>query len=295
MNENISHNFFIWEEKNSTDQNQNLLKNEKSVKESSIIETKNVLTRKDWKDITDPKLRAKMRMKEYYKINRDKIKNQAIDYYKNNKTAVKNKNKVYRETNKSKIKNKNKVYRETNKSKIKIKKKVYYLENIDKIKNYYVLNKDKKKTYYQNNKDKIKIQKKEYYTINRNKIKNYLNSNKDKIREYYKNRKNVDIQFKLSTNLRSRLNIALKSNYKSGSAVKDLGCSIDELKTYLESKFSPGMTWDNWGINGWHIDHIKPLNSFDLTDRNQLLEACHYTNLQPLWAKDNLSKSDNII
>jgi hypothetical protein len=48
------------------------------------------------------------------------------------------------------------------------------------------------------------------------------------------------------------------------------------------------MTWDNWTTDGWHIDHIKPLaSSFDLTDRKQFLEACHYTNLQPLWAKDN--------
>ena len=89
--------------------------------------------------------------------------------------------------------------------------------------------------------------------------------------------------------------MALKGNYKNGSAVKDLGCSIDELKTYLESKFQLGMTWDNWSKDGWHIDHIKPLSSFDLTDKKQLLEACHYTNLQPLWATDNLSKGDKII
>ena len=94
--------------------------------------------------------------------------------------------------------------------------------------------------------------------------------------------------------MRNRLRCAIKGNFKSGSAVKDLGCSIDELKTYLESKFKPGMYWDNWSYDGWHIDHIKPLASFDLTDRKQLLEACHYTNLQPLWAKDNLIKSDSV-
>jgi len=63
----------------------------------------------------------------------------------------------------------------------------------------------------------------------------------------------------------------------------------------LESKFQPDMNWDNWASDGWHIDHIKPLASFDLTDREQLLIACHYTNLQPLWAKDNIAKSDKII
>jgi len=54
------------------------------------------------------------------------------------------------------------------------------------------------------------------------------------------------------------------------------------------------MNWDNWGIYGWHIDHIKPLASFDLTKREQLFEAVHYTNLQPLWANENLSKGDSI-
>jgi hypothetical protein len=80
----------------------------------------------------------------------------------------------------------------------------------------------------------------------------------------------------------------LKTNAKAGSAVSDLGCSIPELKAYLEKMFQPGMTWENWGA--WHIDHIIPLASFDLTDREQFLKACHYTNLQPLWAPDNQRK-----
>ena len=94
--------------------------------------------------------------------------------------------------------------------------------------------------------------------------------------------------------LRSRLYNAINNNQKVGSAVKDLGCSIEEFKIYLESKFSPDMTWENWSINGWHIDHIKPISSFDLTDRKQLLEACHYTNLQPLWADENLTKGKKV-
>jgi hypothetical protein len=86
--------------------------------------------------------------------------------------------------------------------------------------------------------------------------------------------------------------IKLANQNKTGSAIDELGCSVDQLKRYLESKFQPGMTWDNWTRDGWHIDHIKPLSSFDLTDPGQFKVACHYTNLQPLWAKDNLVKSN---
>ncbi|MEM4726181.1 MAG: hypothetical protein QXG63_04505 [Nitrososphaerales archaeon] len=64
---------------------------------------------------------------------------------------------------------------------------------------------------------------------------------------------------------------------------------------YLESKFLPGMTWDNHGRNGWHIDHVRPLSSFDLTDPEQLKQACHYTNLCPMWANDNIRKSNKLL
>lgn len=92
-------------------------------------------------------------------------------------------------------------------------------------------------------------------------------------------------QNKIAHSLRVRLGAAIKCEV---SAVRDLGCSIDELKSFLESKFIDDMTWDNYGK--WHIDHIKPLSKFDLNDPKEILKACHYTNLQPLWAKDNIVK-----
>ncbi len=103
-------------------------------------------------------------------------------------------------------------------------------------------------------------------------------------------RRKTDPEFKLSAALRVRLNNAVKRNSKGGSAVKLLSCTIKELKIYLEAKFQPGMTWDNWSLYGWHIDHIIPLSSFDLSDHTEIAKACHFTNLQPLWAKDNMSK-----
>lgn len=108
---------------------------------------------------------------------------------------------------------------------------------------------------------------------------------------YRKNRYHSDLNYKLAHNLRSRLNDCFRV-HKVGSAVSDLGCSVAELRLYLESKFQAGMTWENHTTNGWHIDHIKPLSSFDLTNREQLIKACHYTNLQPLWAIDNLKKGN---
>lgn len=111
-------------------------------------------------------------------------------------------------------------------------------------------------------------------------------------RDYHKRRCKTDIEFKLKARLRTRLYLALKRRYKSGSAVRDLGCTIPELIKLLESKFKPGMTWENYGK--WHIDHSVPLSSFDLAIRDQLLIACHFTNLQPMWAVENIQKSDKV-
>lgn len=107
-----------------------------------------------------------------------------------------------------------------------------------------------------------------------------------------KKRRHNDVNYRLSTYLRSRVYHATKLGFKNGSAVADLGCSIEEFKQYIERQFQPRMSWDNYGE--WHLDHIIPLSSFDLTNREQFLKACHYTNYQPLWAKDNLSKSDSL-
>lgn len=115
---------------------------------------------------------------------------------------------------------------------------------------------------------------------------------KAKTSKYHKERPLVDEKFRLARNLRKRLRSAMKSSFKTGSAVEDLGMSVENFKIYLESKFKEGMTWDNYGRFGWHIDHIKPLSKFDLTDREQVKIACHYSNLQPMWWNENLRKSN---
>ena len=170
---------------------------------------------------------------------------------------------------------------------------------------YNTQSKTQHKTAYPKQRDRILAQKAQYHLEHGEKRRAYAKArhilNKDNLeikekkrvsnRNYRRKRYNSDPLYKLSQNLRIRLNKALIGNQKTGSAVQDLGCSIEELKRYLESKFEPGMNWENQGYYGWHIDHIRPLSSFDLSDHKQLKQACHYTNLQPLWAKDHLLKT----
>ena len=263
MKQNQIEEFFVWDETNLIKPHNNCDDKIKNDDCNSIIKNIN-------KDITDPKLRKKANDKAYYEANIDKRKAQ---------------HKAYREANIDKRKAQHKAYRMANPDKTKANSKAYRKANPDKTK-------ANSKAWREANPDKKKANAKAYYEANRDKIKAYRVANRDKINARHSNYIKTDIQYKLSRRLRSRLYKALQGNFKNGSAVTDLGCSIDELKMHLESKFQPGMTWDNWSFEGWHIDHIKPLASFDLTDRKQLLLACHYTNLQPLWAIDNLSKGD---
>lgn len=87
--------------------------------------------------------------------------------------------------------------------------------------------------------------------------------------------------------------MAIRGGSKTGSAVRDLGCTIPEFRSYIEALWAPGMSWDNWGCGPgtWQIDHRSPLASFDLTQRAQVLEACLFINLQPLWTEENNRKS----
>lgn len=158
--------------------------------------------------------------------------------------------------------------------------KIYYINNKEKIDNYkkrYLLKNKQKvflqhKLYQQKNKDKINLYHRNYYKKNHSKIRKYFNS-------YNKSRRKTDINFKLSCNLRTRLYCAIRGNYKAGSAIKDLGCSIKKFKIYIASLWKDGMNWSNYGK--WHLDHKIPLSKFNLKNRNEFLKACHYSNIQP--------------
>jgi 5-methylcytosine-specific restriction endonuclease McrA len=110
--------------------------------------------------------------------------------------------------------------------------------------------------------------------------------NRKRSNEYcqgYRRRANVTLWVKFRAWLH---NNAKRGGGTKESWVKNAGCTRDEFKAHIESQFVEGMTWSNWSVDGWHIDHITPLSKGGTN---------HYTNLQPLWAKDNLSKSDKLI
>lgn len=152
------------------------------------------------------------------------------------------------------------------------------------------------------NKERNRISQREFYQknrvliINKYKEKRNLYSKKPESKEKaklvqanFRKRHQNNPQVKLAFALRNRLKAAIRGGAKSGSAVGDLGCTIEYFKYHMERQFQKGMTWSNMGKK-WHIDHIMPLSAFDLTDRQQLLEACNYRNLQPSWREDNLQK-----
>jgi len=135
------------------------------------------------------------------------------------------------------------------------------------------------------------------YYITKGKAKRLLDI--DHLRKYeadrVRRRRRQDPAFHLMSVLRSRIPIALRMNngHKSARTMELLGCTILELRKHLEKLWSPGMNWDNWGRNGWHIDHIRPISSFDLSDPEQQKKCFHHSNLQPLWAEENRKKSNH--
>jgi hypothetical protein len=175
-------------------------------------------------------------------------------------------------------KEKNKLYREKNNETIKIKNKLWLENNPNYMKEYH-------KNYNIKNRDKINQKVKKWREKN---LKEILPKLRKKRKEKYDN----DLNFKLKHLLRSRINKIIKYN-RNKSSIEILGCTINEFKKYIENNFKDGMTWDNYGYYGWHIDHIIPISLAKSDD--ELMKLCHFTNLQPLWGIENIKKSNKII
>jgi len=174
--------------------------------------------------------------------------------------------------NPEKVKENGKNWVKKNPKKVKLKKQKYNLKNKEK-------NREYSQNWRKNNPDYKKI---------------YNQKNREKLWESEKKRRE-NFLVKLSNNVRNRVKNYLNSkNIKKNNKTFDIvGCTPEILKEYLEKQFIEGMNWDNYGKFGWHIDHIVPLSS--ASSEEEIFKLCHYTNLQPLWAFDNLSKGNKII
>jgi len=137
--------------------------------------------------------------------------------------------------------------------------------------------------FYLNHKQEIKNNHKNYLRIHQEQIRK-------RDRDYRKQKRNTNINFKLKCYLRTRIYHVLKGINKSASTEKLVGCSLEFLKQHLEKQFKLGMSFSNYGK--WHIDHIKPCASYDLSKPEEQKKCFNYSNLQPLWAEENLSKHD---
>ena len=163
-------------------------------------------------------------------------------------------------------------------------------ENPEKVKEY-------QKKYYQENKESFKEKAKKWKEANpereKENSKKWKEENKEIIKEYQKERRKNNPMVRFIQNLRARTSRIYKQKdfRKNNKTIELLGCSPEELRNYLRSLYQPGMTEDNYGE--WHIDHIIPLSS--AKSKEELDELAHYTNLQPLWAEDNLRKGDSIL
>jgi hypothetical protein len=158
--------------------------------------------------------------------------------------------------------------------------KLKHLHNVlnEKVKKCKTCNKIKLyKEFYRNQGSCIECRKQQ------DKIRHYKNKKSDNKRRCYKRK--FDENFRIKETLRARIRDALtsQSTKKTYKTIEFLGCTIKEFRKWLKSQFKPGMTWENRGQYGWHVDHIIPCASFDLTDPKQQLQCFHYTNLQPLW------------
>ena len=183
-------------------------------------------------------------------------------------------------------------YRVKNKEKVNKWNRETYYRNYDS-------HKVTKKNYRDKTKEQQKIRAKHWRKNNVDVIKKYQQDNREHLNKMallrVTKRKKNDKLFSLICSVRARFNGFLKKNNisKKNKTFDIVGCTPEFLREYIEKKFIQGMSWDNHGRNGWHVDHIVPLSS--AKNEDEIYKLCHYTNLQPMWEKDNIKKSNKII
>jgi len=190
------------------------------------------------------------------------------------------------------VKKKSAIYYLNNKDKIVARYRRWMKENRNKVKEINRRSKEK-------NKEKAQIQTKIWREKNKEHIKDYKKIYRKKYKqrniERRRERRETEPLYNITNAVRCRINDYLKKLdvIKKNKTFEIVGCNPQQLKEHLEKQFKNGMSWDNYGFYGWHIDHIIPLSS--ATTEEEMYKLCHYTNLQPLWATENIKKGGKIL
>lgn len=246
--------------------------------EKPIEEYGNNIKEKDGKNIYCKECELK-RAREYREKNREKVNQSSKNYRNNNPEKYKETIKKYLEKNPDMTSTeRSRKYRSNEewRKKFKEAQKKYNLNNKEKIK-------DKNKKYRSENEEKVKTLKKNWVLANKEKVKRIKN-------ESDKKRRKKDGFYRMKINLRARIREFLISETNSKRTKEIVGLDKVDLKLYIENKFLEGMSWENYGK--WHLDHIKPLSL--AKNDEEVFELNHYTNLQPLWAEDNIKKGNKL-
>lgn len=183
------------------------------------------------------------------------------------------------------------IYRQQHKSQKAKKDHEYYSKHINKIKDYSkqwsVINKEHikkvKREYFVKNYKHIKDKQKEWNEQNISKMRKYMN-------EYIKDKYANDLNYRIRSRLRSRLRQSITN--KTCSCLEYIGCTLDFLKEWFEFHFTSTLNWEN--IDTWHIDHVIPCDSFDLTNERMIYECFNWKNLRPLNGIENIKKHNNL-
>lgn len=248
------------------------------------------------------------RKKKHRSENIEEITKKHKQYYQDNKEVITEKTKKYRDKNIDAVRKRSRAYREANLETVRKKQKEYNRLNSE------MLNKKHLARYY-NDREKYlskfkeyrdsrtpeqvaakKLYDRQYKKNNKEKYAKWRTDNIESLRAYRRAdqaKRMSDVNYKLKKNLRSRLRIALKGIAKSNTTEKLLGCTIQYFQEHIQKQFIDGMSWDNYGRKGWHVDHKKPCAEFDLRITEEQNKCFHYSNLQPLWWYDNLKKGAN--
>ena len=160
-----------------------------------------------------------------------------------------------------------------------------------------VCERERNKKYREANRDKERERKKKYRETHKDEIreykKKYRETHKEQKREYdkkYRERRKNNPNFMLAKSLRCQTYRILSGKIKPAKTLEMLGCSLEAFRAHLEAQFTEGMSWDNYGTGGWHMDHIRPCASFDLSDPDAVRVCFHFSNYQPMWESENCSK-----